>query len=520
MQRINESLYKTRKQDKKMKINNQICKINLEKRFWKKSNLKNHIEIKNEFSNISGSDEKLNKSKIKIDTKSILVETDCVGGVPLFYCKIKNKYFLSDNAMFLLNKLKSFDLDSQAYDEVYRLKHTLGDKTLHKKIKSIESGTTLQIDEKGLSKKRNILFKTKSEENFDYEKDFFKILNDVFDETIKTSRGNIVIPLSGGWDSRLLAVMIKEKSPDKKIITYTYGAQYNSEVKTSEKVAKKLGFEWFFVKYEPNFIKKIIKSEEFRQAILYNFNLSMTPHMRDHFAIKYLLDNKIIKKEDTVIPGHSLDFLAGSRIDNLKNKSKRSVIFEFLTFNSIRNPNKFIKKETNTIYKKIQKNNQDLEMFETIDFLERQPKFIINSLRVYDFFKLNWKIPFWDVRLVKFWNRVPNNLRKNQYLYLKFCKQLFSKYNVDFDRGRGVKGNNKIIQFVYNMLTPNLRKHISYFLRFKTNFLDLEKKSSFMPLDRKKIFKGTKFENKKTSSTHGIFVDMALKEIEENHINK
>ena len=38
--------------------------------------------------------------------------------------------------------------------------------------------------------------------------------------------------------------------------------------------------------------------------------------------------------------------------------------------------------------------------FESWDISERQPKFIVNSLRVYEYFGYEWWIPFWDKKFM------------------------------------------------------------------------------------------------------------------------
>ena len=50
-------------------------------------------------------------------------------------------------------------------------------------------------------------------------------------------------------------------------------------------------------------------------------------------------------------------------------------------------------------------NDYAKELFQYFDWSERQSKFIINSVRVYDFFNFDWALPFWDLEIVNFWRK-------------------------------------------------------------------------------------------------------------------
>jgi len=55
--------------------------------------------------------------------------------------------------------------------------------------------------------------------------------------------------------------------------------------------------------------------------------------------------------------------------------------------------------------------------YEYWDWRERQAKYIANSVRVYEFFGHEWRMPFWDASLIRFWQNVPFHLRKNKRLF-------------------------------------------------------------------------------------------------------
>ena len=73
--------------------------------------------------------------------------------------------------------------------------------------------------------------------------------------------------------------------------------------------------------------------------------------------------------------------------------------------------------------------------FEFFDWRERQAKFIVNSVRVYEFLGYEWRLPLWDVRMVKFWNKVPFYMKFSKSFYDDFLEsEIFSKLGIDFDK--------------------------------------------------------------------------------------
>ena len=60
---------------------------------------------------------------------------------------------------------------------------------------------------------------------------------------------------------------------------------------------------------------------------------------------------------------------------------------------------------------------------ESWDFNERQAKYIVNSVRVYEFFKCRWRIPLWDNALIDFFKKIPIHYREAQYLYRKYAAE-------------------------------------------------------------------------------------------------
>jgi asparagine synthase (glutamine-hydrolysing) len=119
-----------------------------------------------------------------------------------------------------------------------------------------------------------------------------------------------VIPLSGGFDSRLIAVLMKKLNYEN-VICFTYGRKTN-EVEISQSVASKLGFKWYFVDYDAIDYIGFTKDEQFlTYAFEYSGAYSMV-YLQEYFAVKYLKENNLIPEDSVFLPGHSGDYLGGS----------------------------------------------------------------------------------------------------------------------------------------------------------------------------------------------------------------
>ena len=57
---------------------------------------------------------------------------------------------------------------------------------------------------------------------------------------------------------------------------------------------------------------------------------------------------------------------------------------------------------------------------ELFDFNERQAKFIVNSVRAYEFFGYQWRIPLWDVELMDFFLKIGLEQRIQQRIYISY----------------------------------------------------------------------------------------------------
>jgi len=56
-------------------------------------------------------------------------------------------------------------------------------------------------------------------------------------------------------------------------------------------------------------------------------------------------------------------------------------------------------------------------LFEALEFVDRQSKYVVAGQRAYEALGLSWRLPLWDPSLLRFWEKTPLRAKENQKLY-------------------------------------------------------------------------------------------------------
>ena len=78
-------------------------------------------------------------------------------------------------------------------------------------------------------------------------------------------------------------------------------------------------------------------------------------------------------------------------------------------------------------------------LFDNWNIQNRQANFIVNAVRVYEYFGVDWRIPLWDDELSDFWLSIGWKQKSNQVLYNKY---MFEGYFIPLDVAIYKQGNN------------------------------------------------------------------------------
>jgi len=359
---------------------------------------------------------------------------------PLFYKQPNDQLFISDDPKFLVN---DHHFTPRAFTKNYFLTFgvTPGNQTLHPEIFQIEPGEVLRFtaetqDRQSISiqlanAKTTSLHRSPGELHAHIHSAFKR-----FSEVI--GNRSVLLPLTRGYDSRLLACLLKMFGHTN-VICATWGRKGNIEEKTARKVAKQFGFEYHFVNYAEIVPDNFTEDPVFQKYIHYAGHWSSMPYLQDYFAVQHLIKQQIVDQNTIVLSGHMGDFLRGSHLSpELISGNDRKIIRYIRKKFSHHLP--FQKTTNETIDDFVVKNflqlpgNTHWKGAERWDLKERQSKFISNSTSVFRFFGLDVLMPLFDLNLLNFFLNLPFEQRLNSSLYNTCLEQtFFTPLLVDFD---------------------------------------------------------------------------------------
>lgn len=378
---------------------------------------------------------------------SVFAAVDRVRSVPLFYAVGSACFCLSDNARWILQQLGCSEVDSDSAAEFLLTGYVTGSSTLISDIKQLQAGELLSFDANAGRIKLRRYYRFVHSEIAATTEEFLERLNFVTQNSIERltrfARGRtIVIPLSGGLDSRLISMQLK-KLGYPRIIAFSYGRPGNEESEVSRQVAEGLRIPWKFVPYSHELWREWYRSAEYSKYVKMADGLCSVAHIQDWPAVWQLSRAGEIPREAVFVPGHSADFVAGSHIPLellFIRKPDSSWVVEAIwehhySLTSVNNVASVVGSHARTVSERLKfrisqllndlpaaSNEEAVSAYEYWDWQERQAKFIVNSVRVYDYWGYEWWLPWWDSDFVALWEAVPLRLRVNKKLYNQYVK--------------------------------------------------------------------------------------------------
>jgi len=371
----------------------------------------------------------------------LLAAVDRLRTIPLFYHADADGVYISDNAYWVQAHSPSSAIDRVAYAEFRLTGYVTGSATLAPSVHQLRAGHSLRIlpgrqptvDVAAYYAFRHAHFLEDSEEVLiDRMRGVYER---VFRRLIDSARGRpLVIPLSGGNDSRLIVVSLRDAGI-KDVLCYSYSVPGNWESRVSQELARYLGFRWVYVPYTADNWRVWAATREFATYFHEAGNLASVPHIQDWPAVWKLKAEHGVAPESIFVPGHGGDVLSGSHIPKWyvkrKTLSRRAVLDSIYAFHySLWDWPSEERDELRKVF------DQRIEqvvgavdecspetasgLFERWDCEERQAKFICNSVRVYEHFGYEWRLPLFDAEVMDFWSRVPIRQRVARRLYFGF----------------------------------------------------------------------------------------------------
>ena len=388
---------------------------------------------------------------------------------PLFYRIGDNSLTITDDPECCV---KEKDTDDESIKIFLYTGYATGSRTLLKDIYQIQAGEYIFRDKENFERKFYYRFRPAHPfaERIVLENELTETLNRIGKDLCQSLKGKTaVLPLSSGYDSRLIAVLLKSAGMND-VITFTYGRKDNPEIELSRRTAQKLGFRWKYIEYDEITVKDFLSSDEFRSYFPFASACTSMFYLQEFFALQKL--KEIIPENSVFIPGHSGDTIAGSHLsdDMTEELSKDALIDRIISKHFNMRPvssknREFLSEELALAFE-----GKIFSGFDYEDWIikERHGKFVINSNRIYEFFGFEYRMPLVDKRFMDIMSNAPSHLRAGKKLYDSVLKKnFFERYGLNFSKETNPEPKDIKIQETKNSIKKIMPKKIINFYKEK-----------------------------------------------------
>ena len=183
---------------------------------------------------------------ISLKNNEILIENDWLGSIPIFY---NSKDLIISTIPGLCLRDRSFDMNG--IENYFNYGYSVFEHTPFKDVKFLRYFSIISVSSSGMhvTYKADPILKEGLFEGESTEQEAIGTIASYIQKVENTIPGKIIIPTSGGYDSRILNISIGDKS---RICSYTYGLSRNQtesyEVVYAKKISEILGTKWEQIK--------------------------------------------------------------------------------------------------------------------------------------------------------------------------------------------------------------------------------------------------------------------------------
>ncbi len=355
----------------------------------------------------------------------VLLATDRVRGLPLFYSVTDGGLLISDDARRIAKRLPTLSVDHIAVEDFTKNNlFVTGPYTFLKEIKQVQAGEWVRFDNQTGEIHSDWYFvhaqgavSSRSEQELLGE--FESVFSAACDNLVTALDGRTaVVPLSGGIDSRFVLFMLRSAGY-KKVLCFTYGRQGSEECAIASEVAKYFGYRWIWVPYSRKRWRQLRHDRLYDDYMAFAGNLASLPHVQDLLAVKLLRDQQLLSHDSVFVPGHTGTVYGGSLLPVFLDTA---ISYDYILQRIMKGTWRG-KSMSSELTSRVASYFDPNFCLTNVGFAaqhhnfvmrERQAKYIINSIRVYEFFGYEWLLPLCDVCLLTFFSELPLSLKHNK----------------------------------------------------------------------------------------------------------
>lgn len=246
---------------------------------------------------------------------TVWAAVDAARSIPLYYSA--DGRFLSDSGPAVREALgiPREAADPASLEELFYSSYIAGPRTVFSEIAQLDAGQALECLPTGEIHAVFYYAHIRPTKDIGREEalDLFQGVSDeAFDQIAAAIAGRpVALSLSGGYDSRYVACMLKRRGVED-VSCYTYGRADSFEVRQSEKIARALGYRWACVEYTSELVSGLLQDsvaeEYFQKFGAYDY----APVAIQNFpAVRYLHETGWFKSGSVFLTGLRNDVPTG-----------------------------------------------------------------------------------------------------------------------------------------------------------------------------------------------------------------
>lgn len=379
---------------------------------------------------------------------SALLISDQARSIPLVYLRTESGYEIASDINAIIDTHPNLTLNSLAATEFRHFGYVIGEDTLIEGVKSAPFACILELKADGSAATTPLISCVRAQQGSELARiaqlstdEFLELFHakllQAFKFTLQVAAGRqLLIPLSGGADSRLLLAVLKELEADN-VLCFTYGQPDSKEALISKSVAEGLGFKWIFVELNAVEMQRAwANAEGFLKA---NWGGQSLPHIQDWYALTQLVQHPQVDSDAIVLPGHTI---VGNEHDEWVCDpaialSTRDLVKIFIEHHGVLQGKPKQAEIPYTIsklaalfaqYRTGDYAENRLETLVAVNVSERQAKYISNSVQAYQYFGFNWAFPMYDREVWDVWINAPQQFHDGARLeYVKYANNLYAQ---------------------------------------------------------------------------------------------
>lgn len=434
---------------------------------------------------------------VEVGAGEVVLAQDRLRSWPLFWSiqppaspQARPRLVISDDAAAMRGALESPALDERACRELVDAGFVSGSDTLLRGVFQVEQGSMVRID-LGSGTARTTTHSlgrfSQPQEQVEDPQVFSEMLEEALDAVMGRlvdglGDARIVLPLSGGLDSRLLVAWLAIHGLSDRVVSFTYGRPGSREMEVSRAVAQAVGMPWHAVDYVPRALREAWRTQEAADFLASSYALSALPHVQDWYALRELLERGVIGPGDVVLPGHTV---VGNMHDEhlleaapvSRGQVARAIIWHHQELQGRQaqawaDPYRAAKVKDFLALWPFTGDARDVQsILESYNLRERQTKYINNSVRAYEHLGLEWALPMLDVEFWEAWHRGAVGLTATRDFYGVFIGRLWARAT-----GSGQDGPEDLPYFAVTQVDEATRSRLKSALA-ATGLLPLAERS-------------------------------------------